>query len=190
MPKFTHIFGVCQKYCVNLATNISLQNMKQPVIRAILMVCMMVSLYVGAAQTKIARQTPDGKFEIVAEMRSVRKIFVNLFSNEMGIVDPVNIGIKQSNGTVDLKGAIFLTAESHIGEEGEGSKVMRVYVTWGADGFIYLPIQIVGEECANVSCTRCAFDDDTGCFCSLRTEENSHVVGCRHLIYAGENKQK
>lgn len=171
-------------------TNIYSLNMKQRVIRAISMCFMLVSLYSVYAQTKIAKQNPDGKFEIIAEQRSVRKIFVNLFSNEMGIVEPVNIGIKQANGTVDLQGAIFLTAESHIGGEGEGSKVMRVYLTWGADGFIYLPNQVVGEECANVTCTRCAFDDDTGCFCSLRTEENSHVVGCRHLIYAGENKQK
>lgn len=164
--------------------------MKQSVIRAILMFLIIASLNVVYAQTKIARQLPDGKFEIIAEQRSVRKIFVNLFSNEMGIVEPVNIGIKQANGTVDLRGAIFLTAESHIGEEGEGSKVMRVYLSWGADGFLYLPNQVVGEECANVTCTRCAFDDDTGCFCSLRTEDNSHVVGCRHLIYAGENRQK
>lgn len=164
--------------------------MTQGVIRAIVMCFMIVSFYSVYAQTKIARQNPDGKFEIVAEQRSVRKIFVNLFSNEMGIVDPVNISIKQANGTVDLIGAIFLTAESHIGEEGEGSKVMRVYLSRGADGFLYLPNQVIGEECANVACTRCAFDDDTGCFCSLRTEENSHVVGCKHLIYAAENRQK
>ena len=96
-------------------TNIYSLNMKQRVIRAISMCFMLVSLYSVYAQTKIAKQNPDGKFEIIAEQRSVRKIFVNLFSNEMGIVEPVNIGIKQANGTVDLQGAIFLTAESHIG---------------------------------------------------------------------------
>lgn len=143
------------------------------------------------SQTKIARLKPDGRsYELLLEQRLLQKVFVNIFSNGADPIVPTNIGIKEATGKRDLQGAIFLTAESRLGEEGEGSKVMRIYLIRGEDGIVYLPLQIVGEECANLDCTRCAFDDDSGCFCGLRTEENSHVIGCRHTIFAAENKRK
>lgn len=143
------------------------------------------------AQTKIARIKPDGSgYEFVIESRVLRKVFVNLFSTDGIQIDPTNIAIKESTGKIDLKGVLFLVAESRMGEEDQGSKVMRIYLMPGEDGYIYLPTQVIGEECANVDCTRCAFDDDAGCFCGLRTEENTHVVGCKHLIFAGENQRK
>ncbi|MBX7243135.1 MAG: hypothetical protein K1X92_15430 [Bacteroidia bacterium] len=143
------------------------------------------------AQTKIARAKQDGSgYEFVIEPRVLRKVFVNLFSTDGIQIDPTNIAIKESTGKIDLQGVVFLVAESRMGEEGQGSKVMRVYLMTADDGYLYLPVHVIGEECANVDCTRCAFDDDAGCFCGLRTEENTHVVGCRHLIFAGENQRK
>jgi hypothetical protein len=144
------------------------------------------------AQVKIARLKPDGKgYEIVADARSLRKAFVNLFSTPNDYVtDPTNISIKESTGKKDLLGAVFLVAESRMGQEGMGSKVMRIYLVRGSDGFLYLPPRVVGEMCANVDCTRCAFDDDSGCFCGLRGEDNNHVVGCAHYIFSGENTRK
>ncbi len=143
------------------------------------------------AQTKIARIKEDGSgYEFVIEQRILRKIFVNLFSTDGIQIDPTNIAIKESTGKRDLQGVVFLVAESRMGDEDQGSKVMRVYLMPESDGYLYLPQQVIGEECANVDCTRCAFDDDAGCFCGLRTEENTHVVGCRHLIFAGENQRK
>ena len=143
------------------------------------------------AQTKVARLRADGAgYEFVLEQRLLSKIFVNLFSTNGIQIDPTNVGIKESSGKVDLQGAIFLVAESRMGDEDQGSKVMRIYLVKGDDGYLYLPQYVIGEECANVDCTRCAFDDDAGCFCGLRTEENTHVVGCMHLIFAGENQRK
>lgn len=122
----------------------------------------------------------------------MKKIFINVFSSGSGAygIEPTNLSIKESTGKINLKNAIFLTAEARMGDEGEGSKVMRIYLVRGADGILYLPQQIVGEECTNVDCTRCAFDDDSGCFCGLRTEENTHVVGCKHTIYSAETRRK
>lgn len=157
-----------------------------------LLVALLLFSFVSVfSQTKIAILKPDGRsYDFLLEQRLLRKVFVNIFSAGSEPLEPTNISIKESTGKRDLQGAIFLTAEGRLGEEGQGSKVMRIYLVKGNDGILYLPLQIVGEECTNVDCTRCAFDDDSGCFCGLRTEENSHVIGCRHTIYAAENKRK
>lgn len=169
-----------------------IQNIMQKMnIKLILLFFCSLFFLSASAQTKVAKVKDSGKgYDIVIDQKLLIKVFVNLFSTEEIRVKPENMMIMEGNGTRDLMGAIYLTAESRMGEEGYGSKVMRIYLLRGHDGFLYIPDQIIGEECMNLDCTRCAFDDDSGCFCSLRTEENSHVVGCRHLIIAGQNQRK
>jgi len=132
---------------------------------------------------KIAEKK-GGRYVIVAEERSLVRLFTKLFSNDSVKVYPENFNVKA--GVANLEGGYLLYAESYA--QG-GSCLMRVYLTQDIKGDLVIENTVLGESCVNVECGRCAFDEQGGCFCSLR-ENNERVVGCSHVLLMAERGRK
>lgn len=137
----------------------------------------------AAPAFKIAEKKA-GRYVIVAEDRMLVRLFTKLFSNDSVRVYPENFSVRA--GVANLEGGYLLYAESYV--QG-GSCLMRIYLTQDMNGDLVLETSVLGESCVNAECGRCAFDEQGGCFCSLR-ENNERVVGCSHVLLMAERGRK